>query len=70
VCIHSFLPETALVVQQNQQFTGNQQMRPKALSQPKSWQSRRDKATRPKAGWSAKSCRICARSATLNSRPQ
>jgi SRSO17 transposase len=28
VCIHSFLPETALVVQHNQRFTGNQQMRP------------------------------------------
>jgi hypothetical protein len=30
MCIHSFLPETAQVVQQNQRFTGNRQMRPKA----------------------------------------
>jgi hypothetical protein len=28
MCIHSFLPETAQVVQQNQRFTGNRQMRP------------------------------------------
>jgi hypothetical protein len=28
MCIHSFLPETAQVVQQNQRFTDNQQMRP------------------------------------------